>query len=514
MASRNRIVTENVIWHPPNTGGLTDETFDFSEHRIQKDAAEDGRKGLPHSSDKKQFGVQGSIWDAAKAGCDDLKAMFLRSVGEVRNLLSENCAMGDVRCTRTEMTEDDEDMKKQRRRHPNLFTQSDGVKNSARGDLLNLKIDMEEKNSDLKYFRVENKLGARKAQYPDSNVLNYALVIGAVLIESILNGAMFRDVAAGLIGGAQLAFFFSLINILLGLFIGFWGVKNLIHVNPARKVMGGLVVAILGVCGIGWNFFIAHYREMAQTGDGLEEQVNAFKTMIQHPFNLASPEAYALLFFGAMIFAYMVYKAYRTFDDPYPGYGKMQRRYENARSDYIEAQQHLRDDVSDIFIAEREDIYEQLDEEEMNANEAKRLLSEVTAHRDDIIGSMTRVVDKGNRLLSEYRDTNVKFRKTEEPEHFNEHLTIDGFTKTRDGETLGDAEIKKLKEKVSKLSQKQKSNAEKLERFMDDTHIIQKYVEDHLETNFFDEVKEAALKHIHIDDRVISKRRPSHNGQD
>ena len=62
----------------------------------------------------------------------------------------------------------------------------------------------------------------RTASYPDSHILTFALLIIALITESMLNGVFFAEGSdAGLIGGVATALVISFFNISVGFVTGF-----------------------------------------------------------------------------------------------------------------------------------------------------------------------------------------------------------------------------------------------------------------------------------------------------
>jgi len=489
MAKNDRDTRTAIIWTPPDVSGLADQVLKLLEKNIKKEATDDAANALPKEGSTQQYGIQKTIWDKTVSDCESLKDMFGRSCGAVRDILNVNCNINERLKGRGDDV-DDKDMDAQLKRHPSIFAAIAAAKAERRKDLIDLRVDLIDTGTDLNVFREMNDLRHRSADYPDTNSMNIALVFLALFVETLLNGAMFQHVADGLVGGIMQAFFFSFINVLLGLSMGFIGLKNIIHKNHLRKALGGISILILTICGLGWNGFVAHYRELATDSVGIE-RVDAAKHMFEHPFDLATVESFALLFFGILIFFWMAYKAYCTFDDPYPSYGKCDRKQRKAREEYGDEQQDLRELIGEKIAEHRERYEDRIVEETNKADRAERNLEALLAHREDIIASMSARVNKGNLLLGLYREVNSRIRGGVRPKHFKDSLSVSDYA---DEGKASHLQIDKINDMVQDIRKIQLHNDPHLRHFIADTYVIEQNTLSELDDVFFKDISNEAAE--------------------
>lgn len=125
------------------------------------------------------------------------------------------------------------------------------------------------------YFKYEHE---RKtdAIYPDSKIFVFSLVIGAIVIEGLLNAFFFKEVSSlGLLGGFLAAAFASVVNVGWSFIMG-WAFLRMIHQTEVEKtikqvffrVSGGILFILsIGLIGA-LHLTIAHFRELANNASG------------------------------------------------------------------------------------------------------------------------------------------------------------------------------------------------------------------------------------------------------
>lgn len=173
----------------------------------------------------------------------------------------------------------------------------------------------------------------------------YAAAATVVLLETFLNASFFsRGLGGGLREGVIEAFVFSSANVLVAVLAGIHVLrfKNHIHAG-ARLLSRGALVLVLG-----WATFlalyVAHYRDALHMT--LENASStAWQTFWSTPVGLAGPSSWALFFVGFFAACFGVWKGYRL-NDPYPGYGDVHRKSEEAARKYDRAVQKLRDELA------------------------------------------------------------------------------------------------------------------------------------------------------------------------
>ena len=188
----------------------------------------------------------------------------------------------------------------------------------------------------LRVFKKTNGL-IRDADYPESQIFQWAVIIALLVTESILNSYFFAQGSdLGLLGGFLQAFLISIANIgsalLMGAYILPW--KNHIQTdendNPLEKWSMQKSIAVIAIpfyCILifTFNLAVAHYRAQLEI-QPIKAVINAMTTMAASPFGIGNFEAWVLCLMGLLFSSFALIKGY-TSDDSYPGYGKMTRAY-------------------------------------------------------------------------------------------------------------------------------------------------------------------------------------------
>lgn len=203
----------------------------------------------------------------------------------------------------------------------------------------------------LQAFRYRNSI-EDAARYPEDKLLHFAWLIVFVAIETAVN-AFFYEGAAGLLGGAVVAFGVAAVNMGIALLFGIWfryshlpGLKN--------KLAGYSSLACFVLLAVAMNLIFSTFRVQY----GLVEDT-ANWLAVRQAFILAVKEAFGvfalqlpgidfnsfiLFFIGLGCSGIAFYKGY-TIDDRYPGHGEADREHKVAALDLDSARELLRLDV-------------------------------------------------------------------------------------------------------------------------------------------------------------------------
>lgn len=293
------------------------------------------------------------------------------------------------------------------------------VLEDRRNALRQLRFNDLQSQRDLRAFARRNGL-LRAAHYHQSLLLPVAILVTMFVAESLINGFVLAQVSdQGVLGGVVLAGLISAFNIGTGILAGLWGWRNLFHIQPARKVLGGVLTAAFHGLALIGNIFVAHYREAAELMAG-DTQANLDlarlgRDAVEHlviagPFGMTSLPAWALLIIGLVIHAWSAKEGFEDLADPYPAYRKHDRAWRGAAEAYEEALEHLRDDAREAI----ESIEKAVDTAAHRAAAAERTVRELKnlamQRHQEVLNSEDTWVTTGNRLLKMYRDENVAIR--------------------------------------------------------------------------------------------------------
>ncbi len=209
-------------------------------------------------------------------------------------------------------------------------------------------------NRHLARFQVLNNLN-RDADYPKSKWLFWGIFFIVLVAEAIANSYFYAQGSdLGFLGGILQASLVALANVVLSFFIGFVVLRYLNHVNKIKKFM-----AFIGlILSFGLLFFLhlvtAHYRELLiKSPDNATSQV--LKDTFNQPFNINDFESLILIIIGFGISILVIWKSYR-FDDPYPGYGKVWRKWEKTQEAKNKDIKKFRDEIGEVSNGFQEDV--------------------------------------------------------------------------------------------------------------------------------------------------------------
>ena len=226
-------------------------------------------------------------------------------------------------------------------------------------ELFPLKSDIMRGERNLNKFRKENGL-SRPSMAPSSISSGWGLIAIAALFETVLNAITLQDAHKdGLIGVGLEVFLFTAANIGMACILGSFLLRLANHITSTKKVMGFAGGAVF-VCLIGGlNLSFAHYRDalMRSSKGGVSDaqfleqatqvMTAAIQNMMVSPFMLSDGKSYLLFFIGGLLAFFAAYKSYRL-DDPYPGYGRLDRMQKDSHDDYLQTVEDFFEDLGGI----------------------------------------------------------------------------------------------------------------------------------------------------------------------
>ncbi len=321
--------------------------------------------------------------------------------------------------------------------------QIDRTKGKFRDPLIGLRRRERSMRRELNAFQQRNGL-LREPEYPESEILHWAIVVALIVTESLANSYFFaKGSDLGLLGGAFQALLISCVNVGAALITGVYLLRSLHHIQTWRNSLagGGLCVYLIFV-GF-FNLATAHYR--AQLGiDPLTALVNVFKSLFKNPFAINDFDATILLFIGIIFSVAALAKAYMA-DDRYPGYGKVDRLYRDADDAYQEGKGELREALHAVVFRGREILNDHV----VNARNASHEFASRLAEAENIANEYSHHVEAlreaRNTLLNIYRSTNRKVRSSTPPEYFDDYPPLET------GDSLPKAELNREKMRGSEI---------------------------------------------------------------
>lgn len=253
------------------------------------------------------------------------------------------------------------------------------------------------------------------------------LLIMMITAEAGINAYLFsQGNEFGLLGGLLAAVIVSLVNVGLSTLFGY--VARYIHRRNWLLKLFGLIVII------GWmafafaiNFGVAHFRDGLESGVAWRMAAEAaVPSLLASPLALASIESWLLVGIGALISILSFRKGWHS-DDPYPGYGRVERALTTARARYVDELGNALDNLAerrDEAIEELQDASEQVRQGISEAVDALFGQSALSSHLRSFLDQCD---VKVAHLLAVYRDANRAARTTPAPKSFDKGYKFPPF---------------------------------------------------------------------------------------
>jgi hypothetical protein len=278
-----------------------------------------------------------------------------------------------------------------------------------------------------KYFSLRRQLDEFRARFRlrweprahDSHLLHVGVLLAVVVGESLLNGRyLARADEFGLLGGMTNAFVIALLNVMASFFLGRSTVW-LAGARPAFRILGAVAGLAFLVWACLYNLVIAHARDLL--GDSIDYGVvlRGIGRIWESPLVFQDVGSWLLLGLG-IAFSLIAFADGLRWDDPTPGYGRLDRRVREARADWLHERSRL--DVEGRALLAR-----RLDELRTGA---ERVRQRVEILRNDVeqkrlLLSKTRnffdyAIKSCNTMLRVYRDLNRQHRTTPPPAYFQQ----------------------------------------------------------------------------------------------
>ena len=273
-------------------------------------------------------------------------------------------------------------------------------------------------------FRKEHRIERAGHHYTAGGLKWFFFGILMLLLESILNAPMLaRQQEMGLFGGGLTALLISLANVGFSSVIGFYS-RLINSIKPLKRIFGFLILLVWFITILGFNFGVAHFRDGIVAKLSWDEAARNAVVSLQTPLNLTHIESWLLVVLGCLISLVALLKGYYA-DDPYPGYGNLERQLDKAR--VIFTQDHSV--ALHKLVERREKIVQDMKEAEelvrLRVNELNDALfgdrsldikfKEHLNHCDKVV----------QQLLQVYRDNNEEVRKTPHPVYFKDKYAFE-----------------------------------------------------------------------------------------
>lgn len=299
--------------------------------------------------------------------------------------------------------------------------------------------DIPDLRRELDAFRVKHQLTQRKANYPESNLSKWAILVLLFLVEFSLNGVFLAEGSPlGLIGGVAEAAIYASMNVFILARFSSLLIPYIFHISLRLKLLGYLGALVFFVSILLLNATLAHYRIAQEALVTAPHQVafNAvFGNGFENLFDFQDTKS-TMLFVMGMSFALIASYAFMEMDELYPGYGSVSKRYSNALDKYVENKEYHIDKLQSI----RDQAIEEISDCEKNVDGRMNARHELFDKRRDLKiqfrKNMEHLEEQGRKLLRHYRSVNSEVRSESGPAHFSQEWVMDKPELPEDEDTL------------------------------------------------------------------------------
>ncbi len=308
---------------------------------------------------------------------------------------------------------------------------------------------------ELESFRQRHSL-EREAQYPTGAVsfFRYSLLALLILIEGLLNAWFFaQGLAGGLLGGFVAAASSALLNLVSAFLIGKFLIPVVFHRQVWRKLIG--IVAMAPSVGLITviSLAIAHYRD-ALVLDVTNPARYAWETLQLTPFGLN--DVFSWLLFGISVFFAIVAVFDGLYsDDLYPGYGRMTRRAKDARDEFHDEVDGLREELESLRQAEIDTLDESLHQAQSLIAQSADYIASKKSAESRLATAISDADHCMQALIKRFRDTNAIYRNgTPTPGYFNKNPPLPPIVVPNFAVAQDEAELAHQTAKFASLQQK------------------------------------------------------------
>jgi hypothetical protein len=292
--------------------------------------------------------------------------------------------------------------------------------------LITVKEARDQLSLDLKEFQSTNNLSSLP-DYPESKFLSITILVAIVFIESVGNGYFFaKGNEFGFLGGYTQALIVASANVAFAFFWGYLAIPQMNSVNKTKKYLGIISIPTYLLIAISFNLFVAHYRdELSLSFEGAN--FRAISAFLETPFFLKDFDSFILFFIGLIISVIALMDGYK-FDDKYPGYGRIYRRYKEAERKYHLCCSNIVKSLHKLktqSLEELDDLSENYKKDYNHLNiqlsTKNKLIDLYEQHYQHLEG----VCDV---VLKHYQHANSSSRKTPAPKYFDENFSMPAKT--------------------------------------------------------------------------------------
>lgn len=339
---------------------------------------------------------------------------------------------------------------------PSLKAEIEAIVTTSRAQLIDARRRENELHDEYMRFRRQNKIG-RLSNYPDSKIFLVAVLTGILLVEAVLNGYFFAKANEfGLVGGIGQALITAAINVAVGWLFGRFLFTQIHHCNKFRSYSAIVIVPLAFVAAvIFYNLFLGHFRDAlaaaVDTGNIQYTLVgrNVLQSVLDSPLGLQNFDSWLLVMLG-IIFALVAAVDGYYFNDPYPGYGRVAKRYEDARHDYMDDKNDLMDYLADLRDDELDEVEAIKNQIEAQSGLIQNVITWSRKSEEDARSYLNDLEVKCNHVLQLYRTSNTEARADAPPAYFKEKYDLLADVKV---ESIESVDVSRIEEQSSNVDE-------------------------------------------------------------
>jgi len=306
------------------------------------------------------------------------------------------------------------------------FERKTGSQLNASSSALNqLKGEIQERNTEYDIFQKDHGfVTAAKIPSDWEKVFRQTILGVLIIIEGGLNSVFFsQGLWGGLLDGLFYALMFAFINIGLAYCYGCFLLPQLFRRHTSHKIVGVVLFLFALAMIVTLALLIAHYRDAVSGGSYEAAARIAWDTFRDKPWDLKDIQSVLLCLVSIGFALGAMYDAFGL-DDPYPGYGEVTRRRNQALDDHRQELELVRAQLENS----KEDSLQELDRLIDNMRVALHQLDQAIAQKSETGAKLTRAFTNVDNcldaLLNQFRNTNTMHRKAAVPAYFSEHVIL------------------------------------------------------------------------------------------
>lgn len=362
---------------------------------------------------EKELPIQGAVTpDGVER---EIQSYFIHKMANINHIVNEGLCVRNTSITETHL-QDERALMNNHTEHSKLAVKSLIAREFRL--LRQLKQELGGIQQEFQSFQSSHHL-QRTADYPDSQILYFSVILLFWLLESSGNGYFFAEGSdLGLLGGVGQAIIIAAINISIAFFLVGWGCRYKNHYSIGKRTVAYLGGAIYLPCVFGFNLLVAHYRDFFALNPDNASNL-AVQHFIQAPWELAEFNSWILFLMGLLFAVFALIDGYKR-DDIYPGYGKLHRRLQQVHEDYDEHRDDIVMEIEDIrqeFLIKLEDMKQAV---LLKHTRLVHLVEEKQVFVAEYKQGVVNCVAASNALVYRYRDTNRRYRQTPAPTYFED----------------------------------------------------------------------------------------------